>query len=153
MRNRYTVGAVVAVLALLLVMGLVLKAPAVDAAPAPAPTPVASVIASPGAGVPLVWLQNTVLTANNDSAALSVLDFDKVDLQLVVDVGTVNTTTLKLQFSNDNVNWVDGATVGTAIAADANTMAQYAVFGQYARINSALTNSSAITITAIGIGK
>ena len=152
--TRWMVGAAMVALVLLLALGLMVQGPApATAAPAAAPTPVASVIAAPAAGVPLVFLQNTVLTADDNSAALSVLDFDKVDLQLVVDHSTNNTTTFTLQFSNDNINWVDGAVFGSAVAADANTLNQYAVFGEYARVNTNMTSAAPMTVTVIGVGK
>lgn len=125
---------------------------AAQAAPAAAPTP-NSVTARADDGILNFWGTATTATADGNSGVVDVVGFEVVDLQYVIDQGTTNTVTLKLQFSNDNSNWVDGATIVTDSAADANAMQQFAVFGRYARINADVTNSNTITITSIGVGK
>ena len=123
------------------------------AAPAPAPTPV-SVSDSGGNNALVTFWSGEALTATGASSVQNVMDFERVDLQTTIDQGTTpNTITLKLQFSNDNTNWVDGATVVTANVADAGAMQQYAVFGRYARLYATAGNSESVTVTAIGVAK
>ena len=123
------------------------------AAPAPAPTPV-SVSDSGGNNALVTFWSGEALTATGASSVQNVMDFERVDLQTTIDQGTTpNTVTLKLQFSNDNTNWVDGATVVTANVADAGAMQQYAVFGRYARLYATAGNSESVTVTAIGVAK
>lgn len=123
----------------------------VQAAPAAAPTPVS---ASAAVFANVLNFGTQRMTADGTvGSVLTLGNAQRVDLQHVVDMRTVNTTTLKLQFSNDGTNWVDGATFGTAVAADANAMQQYAVFGRYARVYADVINSNPLTITVIGVGK
>jgi hypothetical protein len=65
----------------------------------------------------------------------------------------VNTTTLKLQFSNDGVNWTDGATIASAIAEDGAVLSQQAVFGKFARVYADVSNTNPVTLTVLGILK
>ena len=143
----------------LLMIGILVAMPAdnISAAPAPAITP-ASVTYSATPGKVLDFLRVPVsYTADFNTSSLTVMDFEAMDLQYVIDQTPINsnpnTTTLKLQFSNDNTNWVDGSTLVSANSADAGDLAQYAVFGRYARINVDVTNSNPITISVIAVGK
>ena len=123
------------------------------AAPAPAPTPVSATDSGGNNAVVTFW-SGEALTATGASSVQNVMDFERVDRQTTIDQGTTpNTVTLKLQFSNDNTNWVDGATVVTANVADAGAMQQYAVLGRYARLYATAGNSESVTVTAIGVAK
>lgn len=128
-------------------------APSATAAPPAIPTPVSVTAANPNAKV--LMLHNAkVITAAGNTAWLDIAAFQKVDLHWVIDQGTVaNTTTLKLQFSNDGVNAVDGATFVTANAADAGDMQQYALFGRFLRVNNTAGTSQPVTITLVGLAK
>jgi hypothetical protein len=121
------------------------------AAPAAIPTPLS---VTPGNGAPQVapFWRATALTASG-AGAETVVAGEKVDLQWVIDQATVNTVTLKLQFSNDSTNWVDGATFVTNNAADAGDMQQHAVFGRYLRAYATVVNTNPVTITVIGLVK
>lgn len=121
------------------------------AAPQAIPTPVS---VTPGNGVPQVapMFQAQALTASG-AGTQAIIAGEKVDLQWVIDQTAVNTVTLKLQFSNDSTNWVDGATFVTSNAADAGDMQQYAVFGRYLRAYATVTNSNPVTVTVIGLVK
>ena len=123
------------------------------AAPAPAPTPVSATDSGGNNAVVTFW-SGEALTATGASSIQNVMDFERVDLQTTIDQGTTpNTVTLKLQFSNDGTNWIDGATVVTANVADAGAMQQYALFGRYARLYATAGNSESVTVTAIGVAK
>ena len=144
--------------ALVLVAALIFSMSSVSpdtamAAPAPAPTPVSATDSGGNNAVVTFW-SGEALTATGASSVQNVMDFERVDLQTTIDQGTTpNTVTLKLQFSNDNTNWVDGATVVTANVAYAGAMQQYAVFGRYARLYATAGNSESVTVTAIGVAK
>ena len=123
------------------------------AAPAPAPTPVSATDSGGNNAVVTFW-SGEALTATGASSVQNVMDFERIDLQTTIDQGTTpNTITLKLQFSNDGTNWIDGATVVTANVADAGAMQQYALFGRYARLYATAGNSESVTVTAIGVAK
>ena len=143
----------------LLLIGILVAMPAdnLSAAPAAAPTPI-SVTYSATPGKVLEFLRVPVsYTADFNTSPLTVMDFEAVDLQYVIDqtavASVVNTTTLKLQFSNDGTNWVDGATIVSANTADANALSQLAVFGRLARVNVDVSNTNPITISVIAVGK
>ncbi len=125
--------------------------------PLAAPTPVTQTARNAANNQTLTFLNAEVLTATYTSPALSIEDIDVIDLQYVADqtlvAGETNTTTVKLQFSNTGVNWVDGPTVINANAADANDMQQYAVFGKYARLSGSVSNALPFTLTVVGLGK
>ena len=149
-----TLAALVTAVTLLaaLLLSLQNAAPAAAAPPA-APTPVTVTMGGKTADTVLFW-ERRVLTQAAPSAAQGVADHDKIDLQWVIDQGAPpNTATLRLQFSNDGINWVDGPAPVTNGAVDANDMQQYAVFGRYARVSPTLANGQPVTLTVIGVAK
>jgi cytoskeletal protein RodZ len=124
----------------------------VGAAPVLAPTPVGNLVQSDNqATVP--FQTTTALTADTNSPGRDVQRYEWCDLQTTVDVGTVNTTTITVQFSNDNSNWDSGPAVLSNIAADETDMTRVALFGRYTRFVQDVTNSNPITITLLGLCK
>lgn len=125
-------------------------------APELIPTPV-SASASQAAANVITWMSASARTADGGGSAQNTRNFQRCDVSWAVDVGTVNTTTLTLQFSNDNTYWVNGAAIESTIVADSGlsttgsgNMQQFAVFGRYSRVYADVTNSNPITVTAIG---
>jgi hypothetical protein len=154
MKQKLSIVALAAILLAALLTPIFLgQAVPATAAPAAAPTPVS--INHSGVRSDIVTFHSSdVITADGNSGVQSVADHAVIDLQWVIDQGTVNTTTFKLQFSNDGVNWVDGATIATSNAADVNSMQQFAVFGRWARINRDVSNTNTLTLTTfIGVAK
>lgn len=149
----------VAAVAVVLLVGLfalmTVSAPSAQAGLLAAPTPVSGTYTGGTLARSVTLYDSTVATSTAFGGnGVSVLTGDRVDLQYVIDQPTsVNTMTLKLQFSNDLVNWVDGATIVTDNAADANVMQQYLVFGNYARINIDGANTNEATVKVIGVLK
>lgn len=80
-------------------------------------------------------------------------NYNKVDLQWIIDQGTVNTTTLKLQWSNNNADYEDTATVVSANAADAHSGQQYHLFGQHNCVFADVANSNALGLKVYGVAK
>lgn len=118
-------------------------------------TPVsASVSAAPGE---LVLFSSKVLTEDAGSVAAVVKPYQRTDIQYIFDqtivAAAANTTTVKLQFSNDGVNWEDGATIATSNAADGAALSQQNVFGKYARVYADVSNTNPVTLTVIGVMK
>lgn len=159
MRNHKAFAVLLAV-ALMLVFGAVVALQpagnvnaAPDGAPAFAPTPVSATDSGGNNDLATFW-SSEALTATGTSSVQNVQNYERIDLQYVIDQGaTPNTLTVKLQFSNDNTNWVDGATIVTDNAADANVMQQFAVFGRFARLHATAGNSESVTVTANGVLK
>lgn len=127
------------------------------AAPAMIPTPVS--ITRPGNGVAPeypIFFNGVALTADTRSSCFEVPEYSAVDLQYLVDqtlATTVNTTTLKLQFSNDLVTFIDGAAIATSNITDTSDMLQLAIFGRYTCVYADVSNTNPITWTVLGVVK
>lgn len=158
MNERKGVRMLLAIIAaLMLVVGgfSVLLAPeeGAYAAPPAAPTPVAELVERQDASY-FVFVPATAITADAGTSARDVRGFNTLDVQYVIDHGTVNTTTLTVQYSIDNSHWTDGANLVAANAADADAVvARVPVFGRYMRIYRNVTNANPITITLVAVGR
>jgi len=124
----------------------------VQAAPPAAPTPIANLVNSNDT-LNVTFQSATALTADTNTGGSQLPVYEWVDLQYVIDHGTVNTTTITIQFSNDNSNWVSGPAIVTDSAADGTDITRVPLFGRYVRFNQNVTNSNPITITLIGLAK
>lgn len=118
--------------------------------PLAAPTPVS---VNPGSGVgqnAVLW-SSKVITQDTATSSMSVQNYGKADIQYLVDqtivAAAANTTTVKLQFSNDGVNWVDGINLVAANVADGGDMNQFAVFGSRMRLYADVSNTNPVTWT------
>jgi hypothetical protein len=153
MNKRFSLGIAVIVFAVAIVAGsFLLPAPAVQGAPHAIPTPITQ---SPRTAAPKVinfWSSATGLTSDTRSC-VNIAGYNTLDLHYVIDQGTVNTTTLTLQFSNISGAYVNGLAVVTANAADTADLKQYNVFGNEVCLYADVVNSNAWTITAVGIAK
>lgn len=157
MRKNIVFSVLLGVFALLALAGVMSMNTSVQAASGDLPvalvTPVSATSRGTAANV-LTLLDTTTLTAAANGPAVNVQNFEIADVQYVIDQGTVaNTTTVKLQFSNDNVNWVDGNNIVAANVADAGDMQQFALFGRYARVAVSAGNSQPFSVKVIGLGK
>ncbi len=126
------------------------------AAPAAAPTPVAAVQRSPAPEFPQ-FFRTKVITEDTRSDCFEVPDYAVVDLQYLIDqtavAGAPNTTTLKLQFSNDLVTYIDGTNVVSGNVADGSDLQQYQLFGRHTCVYADVTNSNPLTLTVSGVVK
>jgi len=138
--------------ALALVITLAARVPLPAAYAGVVPTPAITGWNADNVRGPVYYWNAEVLTASAGSEIMSIGRYEATDLQVIADVGDTNTTTLKLQFSNDGAHWVNGDTVAT-IVEDTNSMGQWLVFGWYARVYATLTNASPITVTVVGVSK
>lgn len=117
---------------------------AATAAPAAAPTPVS---VSAGSAQPDLFTAYTgaAIAADERSGCVDVSKFQRADVQYLVDVGTVNTTTVTMQFTNDKITYVDGLAVASAIVADGSDLKQYPVFGKFMCFYVNVTGTDPIT--------
>ena len=154
MKKVALIGIIAFALVAFLIGGIQSTNKAAVAAPFAAPTPVSASMA-PQVGRPVPFINNsTVFTA--DTATTLVVrtgDFEKLDMQYIIDQGTANSTTLTLRYSNNGVNWVNGPAIASGIVADGTDLQQYHAFGQYMTLNVNVTNANPVTITAIAVGK
>jgi hypothetical protein len=92
-------------------------------------------------------------TADVASSSHQLMRYELLDVQWVIDHGTTNTTTLKIQYSNDDTNWSDRPTLVSASAADGDGMVQVTNLGRYTRVYADVTNSETVTITVKAVAK
>lgn len=123
----------------------------VQAAPPAAPTPVA--IDSRDLARVMNWMLSEVVITHTRSCQIAGVH-EVADIQYVIDQATAtNTITLTLQYSNDQSHFTDGPALVVSNTVDADSLAQYAVFGQYACIYATVANTNPVTVTVIGLGK
>lgn len=105
----------------------------------------------------VTFASNTRVTTDAGSATAQPLrDYGILDLQYLVQGSDgTNAWTLKLQHSNDGVNWVDGLTIASSIASVTNTtdMTRTHNFGGFTRVFFDTTNSTAFTVTVNAIAR
>lgn len=155
-RAYATAAAAVVLVASLLVVVALAPSGSTQAAPSFAPTPVAAVQRSQAPEFP-VFFSAKVLTEDTRSSCFEVPDYSVVDLQYIVDQTLValapNTTTLTLQWSNDNANYVNGLAVATDNITDTNDLQQFQLFGRHACVYVDVTNTNPVTLTVLGVVK
>ena len=137
---------VLAVLALALLFGALIGGGGVTAAPLAAPTPVS--VTQPVRTQPQLYtLMNAALTADTRGSCWELGVYSVADIQYTIDQSTTNTVTLKLQYTNDQATFTDGASLVTDNAADASGMNQYPLFGRFTCLYADVTNTNTVTIT------
>ena len=143
------------VIASLLVMAVLVNPlfiPA-QAAPPAAPTPVADFLVQGVQARAFNFQPQTAIATDTNTSGVDVMSLGAVDIQYVIDHGTVNTTTLIVQYSNDDSNWVNGLTLVSASAADGTSITRVPVFGKWMRINQDVATVDTITITLTAVGR
>lgn len=153
MKRFYAVLAIVAFVAM--VAGSFLGGNAFGAPAGAVLTPVSNNNANNGAAMQ-TWFSGTPINADTRSCK-DVANFDVADMQYVITQSGVNTATIKYQYSNNNSNYVDGATVYSGTPVPASTpftnMHQQAVFGKYFCVYADLTNATPVSIYWSGVTK
>ena len=129
------------------------------AAPLPIPTPVSNpgdrVSSAVAARYPITFMNAKVIAADGRGTTYSLPEYNILDLQYVIDQGTTpNTVTLKLQFSNDGINWANGGNlVASSVTDGATDMIQLNNFGRYTNIYADVANTQTITVSVIAVAK
>lgn len=159
MKNRVRTSLPIVAIALFLMAALIVSpvfnlAPElVQGAPAPAPTPITQYQREDSPRIVEFWGSATALTADTRSTCYDLAGYNNIDIHYIIDQGTVNTTTVTLEHSNNNSTYPDGINVVASNAADADVMQQYPLFGKWTCLYANLTNANTFTITAIGLAK
>lgn len=154
MKNRSGLAFVAVLVALVMLVSLSRGFDA-SAAPAAAPTAVAVNVYPSGSSdwaMAEFW-PGTAITSDRRSTCVESAGFSIADIQYNIDQGTTNTTTLTLQFTNDKVTYSNGVNVVASNAADASDLQPFALYGRYVCLYADVTNSNAVTVTAIGVLK
>lgn len=146
---------IVALLVIGLLSSLQYTAPVTAAPFAAPPTPVAGITDKVN-NDPALIIYSAPLTITTDTRYCSTGPtgrYDTMDLQYVINQGVVNTTTLKVQYSNDQRRWIDGANVVATNNSDTSGLIQIPVFGWWTCLYADVTNSNGISLTLIAVGK
>ena len=157
MSNKFLSALLAAVLIAAMFTGAFLATmPSADAAPAAAITPV-SFSGQSGDNAKITFFNGNIAADTRVCHDLS--NYNKLDLQYVIDQGTVNTTTLSLQWSNDHNpstnsgNYLAQATIVSANAADASGGNQFLTAGQYICVLADVANSNALGLKVLAVAK
>jgi hypothetical protein len=110
------------------------------------PTPVGALVTG-GEYTMVPYFGAKVMTESQASTSRLTARYSAADIQSVVDVGSSQTITCKLQWSNDDTNWTDGINVFADKTADFNDLVQTEMFGQRSRITCTLTTANPVTVT------
>lgn len=154
-RKEIALGAMFVAFALLLavMIGTMPSVPATAAPPA-APTPITMNAREADPRIANFWgIDEVSVAASGRSSCFDLSGYNNIDLFYKIDQTTTNTVTLKLQYSNDLVTYVDGINVVADNAADANALAPFPVFGRYTCVYATVTNTNTLGITVIGVAK
>lgn len=126
----------------------------VEAGPLAAITPVV-VYGAGGDNFKVTFFDGNVTADTRQCFDLSV--YKVVDLQYIIDQGTVNTTTLKLQWSNQGMattsNYEDEATLVSANVADAHAGNQYRLSGTFNCVFADVSNANPLSLKVYGVAK
>lgn len=151
---KFPIIAVLAGVVLFLAILATMGGNGAHAAPSLIPTPVSVSSRGTALAKDVMFFNSVTLTTAVPSNAQGIAEHEIIDLQWLIDQAALtNTLSISLQFSNDGVNWVDGARAVTSNVADAGDMQQFAVFGKFVRAYTSLDNTNPVTITLIGVAK
>ena len=158
MNNKRFLAVFGALLVLALLLGSMLAPlPSAIGAPAAAVTPV-SFSGQAGNNEKVTFFEGRITADTRTCFDLS--NYNKIDLQWVIDQGTVNTTTLKLQWSNDASptvnpagNFEDTVTFVSANTSDTHSGQQYILAGQFTCVFADVANSNSLGLKIKGVGK
>lgn len=159
-KNKITnIVTVIMIAVIMLFVGMIGLDHQAEASPGFAPTPVANLVNS-GDATNITFLSQTAITADQDTAGKQLPEFEWCDVQYLITNGTheavtVNTTTLTIQFSNDNSNWVQGPALVSNSASDTavTDLTRFNTFGRYVGFDVNVTNSNPVTVTLLGVCK
>lgn len=142
-------GSVFVALALMIVLSALMGTAAVQAGPMAAPTPI-SVDRAPSTAL-VAPVYDGDITADTRLGCVQSANYNKADIQYTIDQGTVNTATLKLQFTNDTPGatgaaYVDGLSIVASNAADATDLQQFQLFGAWTCVYADVTNTNPLGV-------
>lgn len=157
--KKFTILSMTVTLLLLIALfggAMLAPMPSADAAPAAAITPV-SFSGQGGDNEKVVFFNGNI--AGDSRTCVDLSNYNKIDIQYVTDQGTVNTTTLTLEWSNDynqaanTGNFETQGTVVSANAADAHGGNQFLIAGQWSCLFANTTNTNTLGLKVLGLAK
>lgn len=135
------------------VFSLALQMPVpVQGAPLSAPTPITQYVGNSEPRILPFWSAAS-LTADGRSSCFNVGGYSTIDIHYIIDQGTTNTATVNLQFTNVKNSYITGVAMVSSNAADASDMKEFNLFGDRVCLYADVTNSNALSLTAVGLVK
>lgn len=152
MRKQAMYAAIIGALLLAVLLGAMVgvgNAPALAAAP----TPVA--ITQPVGLQPALYtlISGNAITQSVQGTCRELGKWALLDAQTTIDVSDTQTVTVKIQYSNDGVNLVDGANLAASVITDGSTFYQAPLFGRYACAYATLATTAPVTVSVTGWAK
>ena len=152
-RGRFgvAVSIIIGLMFLLAALSLVSNAPPVQADTVPTPI----YVSGSDDRLYVTFFEADTTVASEASSGFQLANYEYMDVQWVVDhAGTPpNTTTVKVQWSNDNTNWSDGPNVIATSSTDGDSMVQVGNLGRYTRLYKTSTNTGSMTWTVKAVAK
>ncbi len=145
-----TIAIAVFLLALLAVPALVSSDPA---AAGGIPTPIADLPGNSQDAILATFLEHDTATDDAGGPAVQIFTAEYCYMQYILDQTSGNTTTLKVQYSMDATNWVDGITLVSNNTTDDSGIVQVPVYARYLRIYEDHTGTNALTTTVQALCK
>ncbi|APU89206.1 hypothetical protein Rctr71_096 [Virus Rctr71] len=112
-------------------------------------TPVSNVDRGPAQ---LVQFFNGSITADT-RVCHDLMNYNVIDLHIMIDQGTTNTVTLKSQIANWEGDYVDETTLVNANTADATSFTQAPLYGRYNCVYADVTNTNPLGLKVFGVAK
>lgn len=152
MRKHIAITVIVGALLLTALFGAMVGGGGVNPALAAAPTPVS--ITQPVGLNPALYTMysGNAITASAQGSCWELGRWAIADVQSTIDISNLQTVTVKIQYSNDGTNLVDGANVATG-SADASTFYQAPLFGRFACAYVTLGTSAPVTVNVTAWAK
>jgi hypothetical protein len=145
MRKQIAIAVSIGALLLVALLGA-MGGGGASAAPAFAPTPAA--VTQPVRAQPALFtlFPTAVITQDTRGTCRELGTFSVADMQAVVDMSNTNTTTVYLQFTNDQAAYINGVNV-VSTNVDLTDMVQTPLFGRYACAYVDVANTENVTVT------
>ena len=153
-KQTFSILALVVILAAALLMPLAFGQPAADVVFAAPPTPVAGVTDKVANDPGFIIFTNPIsITADTRYCPAQTSNYDTLDIEYAINQSSVNTLTIKLQYSNRLQRYTDGANVVATNNSDTVAMQQFPAFGRYTCLFVDVTNSNPVSLTLTAVGK
>lgn len=101
----------------------------------------------------VVTLFSDVLTQSAQGSSFVLPEFDRLDVQYVLEYSGTNTVTLKLLHSNNSTTWVAGATFANAVTTAGSDMTSTFNFGNWTAVSVTLAGSNPVTVSVLALVK
>lgn len=145
---------IVAILAVALLAPMQYGMPATAAPFAAPPTPVANVTDKvPNDAGFIIFRTPFTITADTRYCPGDTSRFDTLDIEYAINQSTVNTLTIKTQYSNRLERFTDGDNVVATNNSDTVAFKQMPAFGRFTCLFVDVTNSNGVSLTLTAVGK